>query len=58
MIFGADDDVFTRSSPYDTAKLIGAPSPTVIPGARHLSLISHPRQVAAAIDALPVPSDT
>jgi pimeloyl-ACP methyl ester carboxylesterase len=58
VIFGADDDVFARSSPYDTAKLIGAPDPTVIPGARHLSLISHPRQVAAAIDALPVPSDT
>ena len=49
VIFGAEDDVFSRSSPYDTAKLIGAPAPTIIPGARHLSLISHPGQVVAAI---------
>jgi len=49
VIFGAEDDVFSRSSPYDTAKLIGAPAPAVIPGARHLSFISHPGQVAAAI---------
>lgn len=49
VVFGADDDVFSRSSPYDTARLIGAPAPTIIPGARHLSFISHPDQVAAAI---------
>ncbi|MBO2453088.1 alpha/beta hydrolase [Actinomadura barringtoniae] len=49
VIFGTDDDVFSRSSPYDTAKLIGAPAPTLIPGARHLSFVSHPGQVAAAI---------
>lgn len=53
VVFGAEDDVFSRSSPYDTAKLIGAPAPTVIPGARHLSFISHPGQVAAAITGLP-----
>ncbi|QKG19395.1 alpha/beta fold hydrolase [Actinomadura verrucosospora] len=49
VIFGADDDVFSRDSPYETARRIGAPAPTVIPGARHLSLVSHPRQVADAI---------
>jgi pimeloyl-ACP methyl ester carboxylesterase len=49
VIFGADDSVFDRSAPYDTAKRIGAPAPTVIPGARHLSFISHPAAVAAAI---------
>jgi pimeloyl-ACP methyl ester carboxylesterase len=54
VVFGADDDVFSRSSPYDTAKLIGAPAPTIIPGARHLSFISHPDQVAAAIITLPL----
>lgn len=53
VVFGADDTVFARSSPYDTAERIGAPAPTVIPGARHLSFISDPRQVAAAITALP-----
>ena len=52
VVFGAEDDVFSRSSPYDTAKLIGAPAPTIIPGARHLSFISHPDQVAAAIVTL------
>ncbi|MCP2342720.1 alpha/beta fold hydrolase [Actinomadura rupiterrae] len=52
VVFGGDDDVFSRASPYDTARLIGAPAPTVIPGARHLSFISHPEQVAAAIAAV------
>ena len=49
VIFGADDDVFSRRSPFETARRIGAPSPVIIPGARHLSLISHPRQVADAV---------
>jgi pimeloyl-ACP methyl ester carboxylesterase len=53
VVFGAHDTEFAASAPYDTAKLIGAPAPTVIAGARHLSLISHPDQVAAAITALP-----
>jgi pimeloyl-ACP methyl ester carboxylesterase len=52
VVFGADDDVFSRSSPYETARRIGAPAPTIIPGARHLTLVSHPDQVAAAIGAL------
>jgi pimeloyl-ACP methyl ester carboxylesterase len=53
VVFGADDTVFAQSAPYDTAERIGAPPPTVIPGARHLSFISNPARVAAAITALP-----
>lgn len=49
VVFGTADDVFTKSSPYETAQRIGAPAPTLIPGARHLSFISHPAQVATAI---------
>lgn len=56
VVFGADDDVFAPSSPYETARRIGAPAPTVIPGARHLSFVSHPAEVAAAIDAVPAPA--
>jgi hypothetical protein len=32
--------------------MIGAPAPTVVPGAHHLSLISHPAAVAASVEAL------
>ncbi|WP_345457969.1 alpha/beta hydrolase [Actinoallomurus oryzae] len=49
VVFGSADDVFARSSPYETAKRIGAPAPVLIPGARHLSFISNPGQVASAI---------
>jgi pimeloyl-ACP methyl ester carboxylesterase len=49
VVFGADDDVFSRRSPYETARRIGAPSPVIIPGAHHLSLVSHPREVADAV---------
>ncbi|QXJ19873.1 alpha/beta hydrolase [Actinomadura graeca] len=51
VVFGAGDDVFPASSPYETARRIGAPPPVIIPGARHLSLVSHPRQVADAVGA-------
>ncbi|TDD64348.1 alpha/beta hydrolase [Actinomadura rubrisoli] len=53
VVFGADDDVFSRSAPSETARRIGAPPPVIVPGARHLALISHPRQVADAITAPP-----
>ena len=46
VIFGSEDDVFSRSAPYETASRIGAPAPTIVSGARHLSFISHPAQVA------------
>lgn len=55
VVFGADDDVFAKSSPYETAKRIGAPAPAIIPGARHLSFISNPVEVATAIDAAATP---
>lgn len=49
VVFGADDSVFSKASPAQTAARIGAPAPTIIPGAHHLSMISNPTQVAAAI---------
>ncbi|WP_285629263.1 alpha/beta fold hydrolase [Actinoallomurus iriomotensis] len=51
VVFGAADDVFAGSAPYETARRIGAPAPILIPGARHLSFISDPCQVATAITA-------
>ncbi len=52
VVFGAQDDVFTRQTPQQTAQRIGAPPPTLIPGARHLTMISDPEAVAAAVDKL------
>ncbi|WP_203673134.1 MULTISPECIES: alpha/beta fold hydrolase [unclassified Streptomyces] len=51
-VFGAQDDVFSRRTPAETAARIGAPAPTLIPGARHLTMISSPDAVAAAVEAL------
>ena len=52
VVFGAEDDVFSKQTPQQTARRIGAPRPTLIPGARHLTMISSPREVAAAVEAL------
>jgi pimeloyl-ACP methyl ester carboxylesterase len=52
VVFGARDDVFSRQTPQQTARRIGAPAPTLIPGARHLTMISSPDQVAVAVEAL------
>ncbi|MFC0058265.1 alpha/beta fold hydrolase [Streptomyces actinomycinicus] len=52
VVFGAEDDVFTRRTPQETARRIGAPPPTLIPGARHLTMISSPEAVATAVDGL------
>ncbi|WP_131738326.1 alpha/beta fold hydrolase [Actinomadura roseirufa] len=52
VVFGAGDDVFSRAAPYETARRLNAPPPVIIPGARHLSLVSHPRQVADALAAV------
>ncbi|MFE0385051.1 alpha/beta fold hydrolase [Streptomyces bungoensis] len=52
VVFGAEDDVFSRQTPQETARRIGAPPATLIPGARHLTLISSPEAVAAAVDRL------
>ncbi|GCD96807.1 alpha/beta fold hydrolase [Embleya hyalina] len=53
VVFGANDDVFDRKTPTDTADRIGAPPPTLIPRSRHLPMISAPEAVADAIDAVP-----
>lgn len=50
--FGAQDSMFPTNAPQSVAANIGAPGPTVIQGAHHLSLVSHPAQVAASVDAL------
>ncbi|MDJ0343763.1 alpha/beta hydrolase [Streptomyces sp. H10-C2] len=52
VVFGAGDDVFSRQTPAETAERIGAPAPVLIPGARHLSMISSPDAVATAVEAL------
>ncbi|MER7690373.1 alpha/beta hydrolase [Streptomyces sp. NPDC097610] len=52
VVFGAQDDVFSSQTPQQTARRIGAPTPTLIPRARHLTMISNPRDVATAVEAL------
>ncbi|SRR5579884_364397 len=52
VVFGGQDDVFSPQTPTQTADRIGAPPPTIIPGAKHLTMISNPDEVAAAIRAL------
>lgn len=52
VVFGAEDSSFTHNSPDQTAQRIGAPPPATIPNARHLTMISNPDQVAAAVEAL------
>jgi pimeloyl-ACP methyl ester carboxylesterase len=49
VVFGARDPVFDAAAPAETAVRIGAPAPVLIPGARHLTMISNPAEVAAAI---------
>lgn len=50
--FGAQDTMFATDAPKNVAKNIGAPAPTLIDGAHHLSLESHPEQVAASVREL------
>ena len=52
VVFGADDSDFARSAPYTTAARIGAPPPTLIPGARHLTPVNSAAAVARAVLAL------
>ncbi|HEV2345535.1 MAG TPA: alpha/beta hydrolase [Actinocrinis sp.] len=52
VVFGADDSAYTQDTPQQTAARIGAPQPTVIPAARHLTPVNSPAAVAAAIEAL------
>lgn len=50
VIYGKDDPQFSPSAAAAAATRIGAPPPVAIPG-RHLTMISSPRQLAAAIGA-------
>lgn len=52
VVFGGKDDVFSPGTAAQTADRIGAPPPTIIPDAKHLTMISNPQEVAAAIRAL------
>jgi pimeloyl-ACP methyl ester carboxylesterase len=50
VIFGVDDPQLSAAGAAQTAARIGAPPPAAVPG-RHLTMISSPRQVAAAVRA-------
>ena len=50
VVFGAEDT--NGGNPAETATRIGAPAPRLIPDANHLTPISNPADVAAAIDRL------
>jgi pimeloyl-ACP methyl ester carboxylesterase len=52
VVFGADDPEYAPGAAAQTAARIGAPAPVLIPGARHLTMISDPGPVAAAVDDL------
>jgi len=49
VIFGSNDTEFSANSAAETAHSLGAPAPTIISGAGHLSMWSRPMQVASAI---------
>ena len=51
VVAGSGDPQISPADAAQTARRIGAPPPVYVPG-RHLTMISSPRQVAAAIDAL------
>lgn len=55
VVFGTEDRVFSTRSAAETARRIGAPPPLLIPGARHLTMISSPSVVAGAVEALAAP---
>jgi pimeloyl-ACP methyl ester carboxylesterase len=48
VIYGADDPQMSAADAAATARRIGAPAPVTVPG-RHLTMISSPSQVAAAL---------
>jgi pimeloyl-ACP methyl ester carboxylesterase len=49
VIFGSDDTEYSSSTPRVTAERLGAPAPSIIDGAGHLSIWSSPDRVARAI---------
>ena len=50
LIVGIDDPQMSHADADQTAERIGAPAPLYVPG-RHLTMISSPEQVAAAVQA-------
>lgn len=52
VVYGADDPEYSPGSAAQTAARIGAPAPELIPNARHLTLVSDPAVVAAAVEQL------
>jgi pimeloyl-ACP methyl ester carboxylesterase len=52
VVYGAEDPEYAAGSAQQTAARIGAPAPTLIPGGRHLTMISSPGAVAAAVESL------
>ena len=54
VIYGVDDPQMSAADETATARRIGAPSPVAVPG-RHLTMISSPAQVAAALDRFLAP---
>ena len=52
VVFGARDDVFDPATAQQTAARIGAPPPTLLAGSYHLTMISDPAGVAAAVERL------
>ena len=52
VVFGAADSAYDAKTPAQTAARIGAPAPTIIPGAAHLTPVNSPRAVADAALAL------
>ena len=48
VVYGIDDSQMPASDETATARRIGAPRPLAVPG-RHLTMISSPKQVAAAL---------
>lgn len=51
VVYGADDPQMPAGDAAVTARRIGAPAPVAVPG-RHLTMISSPAQVAAAVNGL------
>jgi hypothetical protein len=51
VVYGVDDPQMSAADARATAADIGAPPPVAVPG-RHLTMISSPRQLAAAVRAL------
>ncbi|HEU5331957.1 MAG TPA: alpha/beta hydrolase [Actinocrinis sp.] len=52
VVFGADDPEYASGAAAQTAALIGAPAPLLIPSARHLTPISSPAAVSGAVERL------